>query len=192
MPLQAVKDEIFLSTSPHVRRFAEGAIAAAFGRPILDVACGSGRNALFLAQLGATVICIDKELSPFHANLQRRREFVAPLSKRLLPRKIDLVKDRWPFERGSVGGIINIHFFLPALLPHFACSLAPGGHLLLETISGHGDNYLELPQQGELKAALVDAFDVAFYMERTVGPSGHNAVAVKVLARRKEYHHLSS
>ena len=156
------------------------------------MACGSGRNALFLVQLGATVICIDKELSPFHANLQRKREFVAPLSKRLLPRKIDLVKDRWPFERGSVGGIINVHFFLPALLPHFACSLAPGGHLLLETISGHGNNYLELPRQGELKAALIDAFDVAFYVERLVGPSGHNAVAVKVLARRKEYHHLSS
>jgi hypothetical protein len=103
-----------------------------------------------------------------------------------LSQEIDLVKERWPFAPQSVGGIINVHFLLPALFPHFADSLAPGSYLLLETVAGHGENYLELPQRGTLKSALRQAFDLEFYEERSVGPSEHNAVTVKVLARRKE------
>ncbi len=185
MPLQTIRDEISRATSPLVRRFAEQVVAAASERPILDVACGSGRNAIFLARMGGTVICIDKDLSPFDANLQRWREFVTVSAKRLQPRRIDLLRDRWPFERGNVGGVINIHFLFPPLFPLFASSLAPSGYLLLETVAGHGDNYLELPQEGALKAILADAFDLVFYEERSVGPSKHHAVAVKVLARRK-------
>jgi SAM-dependent methyltransferase len=185
VPLQAVKDVIARATSPLVRRFAEQLIAAASGRPILDVACGSGRNAFFLAGLGATVICIDKDLSSFAANLRQRCGSLTTLSNLLLPKKIDLVRDEWPFTPGSIGAIINVHFLMPALFPHFASSLAPNGFLLLETVSGHGENYLELPQKGELKAALGDAFDFASYQERSVGPSDHHAVVVKLLARRK-------
>jgi len=36
----------------------------------------------------------------------------------------------------------------------FAISLVPQAYLLLETVSGQGENYLELPHQGELRAAL--------------------------------------
>lgn len=185
VPPQAVKNEIARATSPLVRKFAEKVIAAAVGKPILDVACGSGRNALFLARLGCAVICIDKNLSALNANLQRRRGFLTTSSKRLFSKEIDLVKDHWPFGPRSVGGIINIHFLLPQLFPFFASSLVPNGYLLLETVPGFGGNYLELPQEGELKAALEYAFDLEFYEERSVGPSEHNAVAVKVLARRK-------
>jgi len=56
---------------------------------------------------------------------------------------------------------------------------------LLETVSGHGENYLELPQRGELRAVLKPAFDLAFYEERPAGPSEQRAVAVKLLARRQ-------
>lgn len=185
VPPQAVKDEIARATSPLVRKFAEKVIAAAVGKPILDVACGSGRNALFLAKSGCIVVCIDKDLSSFNANLQLQRWFLTTSSKRLFSKEIDLVKDHWPFGPRSVGGIINIHFLLPQLFPFFASSLVPNGYLLLETVPGFGGNYLELPQEGELKAALAYTFDLEVYKERPIGRSEHNAVTVKLLARRR-------
>ena len=49
-----------------VRRFGEKVAKAAGDMPVLDVACGSGRNAIFLRQLGCTVICMDNDLSRLH------------------------------------------------------------------------------------------------------------------------------
>jgi len=185
MPRNVVQDEILRDAAPFVRKCAEKIVAAAAGKPILDVACGSGRNAILLARLGGTVICIDKDLSALDVNLKRRRRILAAFATRLIPERIDLLKDAWPFGPGSVGGIINVHCLLTAILPAFATSLTPQAYLLLETVPGHGANYLELPQRGALRAALEPAFDVAFYEERPAGPSGRNAVTVKLFARRK-------
>jgi SAM-dependent methyltransferase len=183
---EMVEDSIFWAASPFVRKFAKQVIASSSGKPILDVACGSGRNALFLERMGGTVICIDRDLSSFNANLKRQFRFVRTLGMKLVPKKVDLVKDPWPFDPHSVGGIINVDFLMPTLFPLFARSLVPGGCLLLETVAGRGGNYLELPQEGELKAVLGFAFDLEFYEERLVGPSDCNAVVVKLLARRKQ------
>ena len=63
-------------------------------------------------------------------------------------------------------------------------SLAPGGYLLLETVSGRGGNYLELPTAGAIRADLQNAFCFERYEERKVGPVDANSVAVKLLAKR--------
>jgi SAM-dependent methyltransferase len=170
-----------LEACPLVRRFGEKIAETAGGMPVLDVACGSGRNAIFLRQLGCTVICMDNDLSRLQTDSTSQSA-----SGSLHPHQIDLVRDPWPFSPHSVGGIINIHFTLLALFPHFESSLLPSGYLLLETVPGVGGNYLELPKEGELKAALGNAFDYELYKERQVGPSGHNAVTVKLLARRRK------
>jgi len=185
MPRNVLKDEILRDAAPFVRKYAEQIVAAAAGKPILDVACGSGRNAILLARLGGTVICIDKDLSALDANLKRQRGILTAFATRLISERIDLLKEPWPFGPRSVGGIINVHCMLTALLPAFAISLTPQAYLLLETVPGHGANYLELPQRSALKATLELAFDMAFYKERSAGPSERDAVAVKLLARRK-------
>jgi len=185
MPPPIVKDEIYRDAAPFVRRCAERIVAAANGKPILDMACGSGRNTILLARLGGTVICIDRGLSTLDGNLKRQRRILAGFATRLIPERIDLLSDPWPFGPRSIGGIINVHCFLTALLPAFALSLTPQAYLLLETVPGHGANYLELPQRGALHVALEPAFDLASYEERPAGPAEHNAVVVKLLARRK-------
>lgn len=170
-----------LEACPLVKRFGEKIAEAADGMPILDVACGSGRNAILLQQLGCTVICMDVNLSRLDVESTS-----LSASGSLRPHQIDLVKDPWPFSPCSIGGIINIHFTLPTLFPQFESSLIPHGYILLETVPGVGGNYLELPQEGDLKVALGDAFEFEFYKERHVGPQEHNAVTVKLLARRRE------
>lgn len=164
-----------------MRRFASKIAGAAAGLPILDVACGSGRNGLFLHNLACTVICVDNDLTRFqtqgHASVGN-----------LVSRQLDLVKNAWPFGECSLGGIVNVHFLLPALFPYFERSLAPGGYLLLETVPGCGGNYLELPKVGRLRSSFGKAFVVESYQERRVGPRGHGAVTVKMIARRRRIH----
>jgi hypothetical protein len=106
-------------------------------------------------------------------------------SGQLVLQRLDLVKDPWPFGPCTVGGILNIHYFAPALFPLFASSLSPGGYLLLETFPGCGENYLDLPKAGEVRTALVNAFDLEVYKEDKVGPPAYNAVTVQTLARRR-------
>jgi SAM-dependent methyltransferase len=161
-----------------VRRFGSKIVAAAIGKPILDVACGSGRNALFLAALGCTVICVDRDL----CKLQNQKRHLR-VSRKLILRPMDLVKDSWPFGPCTVGGIVNVHFLLPQLFPHFHRSLSPGGYLLVETVPGHGGNYLELPKARELRIALEKGFEIELYKETKVGPTDYDAVTVRLLAR---------
>jgi len=173
--------------APLVRRFAAKIAKASGGLPILDVACGSGRNAFPLRKLGCTVICIDRDLSrlptqppSIHSDLS------GPAAPELIPRQMDLLKDGWPFGESSIGGIINIHFFCLSLFPAFERSLAPGGYLLLETVPGCGGNYLELPKAGTVKSFFEKSLDLEFYREHGVGPKGTDAVTVRMLARMRK------
>lgn len=169
-PLPPQRD---LTPSAFVRTCAEKLVQAAGGRPILDAACGSGRNGWYLASLGCEVIFADCDLTPLHDRA------------RCVSVEIDLARDPWHFARRALGGIVNVHFLLPGLFPHFAASLAPGGYLLLETVPGCGHNYVELPTAGSLRQELAGDFTFEEYRERTVGPPGCGAVTVRLLARRR-------
>jgi SAM-dependent methyltransferase len=172
----STQEALLLDACPLIRRFCAKVADAAMGKPILDIACGTGRNAFPLAALGCTVICADNDLSRFSSP--------KGMAKRLILRPLDLIVDAWPFKRSSAGGIVNIHFLLPSLFPYFKSSLLPGAYLLLETVPGCGRNYLELPKEGQLRSLLKGSFDLEFYKERSVGPQGCGAVAVQLLARK--------
>jgi SAM-dependent methyltransferase len=165
--------------SPLVRRFGSKIVNAAVEKPILDAACGSGRNAIFLAKLGGNVICVDRDLTKLQS-----QDLPSPISRRLILRQLDFVKNAWPFEPCTLGGLVNVHFFLAALFPFFEESLSPGGYLLFETVPGYGGNYLELPKAGQLKALLGKAFDIEYYKEAKVGPADYDAVTVRLLAKK--------
>lgn len=175
-----------LEPSSLVRRFGTKVVSASDGKAVLDVACGSGRNAFFLSSLGASVICMDRELARFRENLAiNATTNVFERADKLIPHQIDLMSMPWPFGRESVGGIVNVHFTLPTLFPFFASSLIPDGYLLLETVPGCGDNFMQLPKAGELKTALEANFKFEIYRERLIRPAESKAVTVKLAARRR-------
>ncbi|MFZ0739559.1 MAG: class I SAM-dependent methyltransferase [Candidatus Acidiferrales bacterium] len=170
---------------PFLRRFATYIVGSNLDAPILDVACGAGRNAVFLAQSGRQVICIDKDLT----ELRMRCSSDPPRDNccdNLQLCEMDLVHDPWPFGAGTAGAIISVHFLLPALFPRFESSLLPGGYLLIETVPAHGGNYLELPRAGELRFAFQRAFDFEYYRERKAGPGNYDAVTVQLFAKRRQ------
>lgn len=185
--IRQLRNKSIFPCSPLVRRFSPRIARAAAELPIVDVASGSGRNALPFYDLGCYIICIDRDLTQLGAQLSKpslgsRR--TALLQLNLF--QMNLAKDAWPFADSSLGGIINVHFFLQALLPLFERSLSPGGYLLMETFPGHGGNYLQLPKAGSVRTDLEGGFDFEFYKEGRVGPSGYDAVTVRLVARRRQ------
>jgi tellurite methyltransferase len=159
-----------------VRRFGARIVEAANGAPIVDVGCGAGRNAVYLARLGGVVICLDR-----NSELLRR----LPPVKRIVPLHLDLATERWPFAQGQLGGIVSVHCLIPALFRQFESSLSsPGGRLLIETVPAHGGNFIELPNEGQLRRAFAEAFQFEFFKEKKAGPVGCGKVTVRLLAKR--------
>jgi SAM-dependent methyltransferase len=166
-------------------------IAVQHEHPILDAGCGAGRNAVALAQRGLTVICADRDadrlarLAQFAPQYLLEHSIPGRRPGQLLPVRAELRRDRSLFRNGSLGAIVAIHFLDIAILECFSQSLVHGGHLFIETFGGHGENYLDLPKPGQLRAILQSDFDLVFYREKEVGPPSHRAVSVKLLGRRR-------
>src|ERR1700730_8841749 len=80
--------------SPLVRRFAQRIASAAGHAPVLDDACGTGRNVIIFYYLGCMVVGVDKDLTRFNfQNFQPPPERGA----RLCLGQLDLFRDAWPF-----------------------------------------------------------------------------------------------
>jgi SAM-dependent methyltransferase len=184
--LAEVNGEDRLTPSPAVRKFGHEIVSAAGGRPILDVACGRGRNSAWVSSLGGCVAAIDIDLSGISAH---RNDLppstLADALRRVELQRLDLINEPWPYPPSSIGGIINIHFLYKPLLKAFSRSLISGGLLLLETVDARGGNYRQLPEVGFLRKALGEQFEFPLYRERQVRTPGVNAVSVMLVAKRR-------
>ena len=110
---------------PHPSAFLEqcAALLPRRGRA-LDLACGAGRNALFLAQRGLVVDAVD--ISTVALARGRERAGDLPINWR----ELDLDEGFEPAERYDV--IVNIRFVNLDLVRSLVPALRPGGVLLVE------------------------------------------------------------
>lgn len=134
--------------SPWVRRFAP-LIAAG---EVLDLACGGGRHARFLAAMEHEVLAVDRD----SAALTRA---AGPGIKTV---QCDLESEAaeksagWPFQRARFQGIVVTNYLHRPLFAALLDSLAPGGVLIYETFAignerfGKPSNPDFLLQRGEL------------------------------------------
>lgn len=118
--------------SPWVARFAQSIPAGS----VLDVACGSGRHARFLQELGFDVLAIDRDAA---ALAEVAKSGIATL-------RIDLENGPdgdvvWPFGPCRFSGIIVTNYLHRPLLVRLAASLAPGGMLIYETFARGNEAY---------------------------------------------------
>ncbi len=134
-----------LDPSPWLRRFTpilpkEGVI--------LDMACGAGRHALYLAQLGYQVLAVDRD--------------IASLSLSKLPlidlEAHDLEGEFWPLQNRQFSGIVVTNYLYRPYLNFLPKMLVEGGVLIYETFAlgnaqfGKPSNPDFLLQPGELLA----------------------------------------
>lgn len=97
------------------------------GRRALDIACGEGRNSIFLAQQGFQVTGLD--ISDVGLDKARQRADAAGVKVDF--QQVDL--DGYRFTEGF-DLIINFNFLQRELIPLAIEALSPGGVLIVDTI----------------------------------------------------------
>ena len=102
------------------------------GARVLDLACGHGRHALFLAARGAHVVAVDREAAVLATFAD------APGVE---TRVLDLESGAWPFAGERFDAIVAVHYLYRALFPHLLASLANDGVVLYETFAAGNAAY---------------------------------------------------
>ncbi len=120
-----------MTSLPHLMQDAPSAWVARHAARIpvgevLDLACGGGRHARWLAARGWSVLAVDRD----PAALQR----AAGADIVTLEADLEGGAD-WPFAAGRFAGIVVTNYLHRPLFPEILASLAPGGVLIYETFA---------------------------------------------------------
>jgi SAM-dependent methyltransferase len=149
------------------------------GTRALDVACGTGRHARWLARLGFTVDALDISEVAIEA-----LQGVAGVHARA----VDL--EREPLPTGAYDVVVLINYLQRDLFAGAAAALAPGGVLIGETVTrahveqlGHSFDERFLLEPGELREAF-GSLEVLRYEEAVVQRSGRSRAVAAIVAQR--------
>lgn len=156
------------------------------GGRALDVACGDGRNALYLAQLGYMVDAID--VSDVAIDALRAETQARGLTMTIAPRVVDL--EREPLPAGPYDVVVMLNFLQRDLFDGLAHALAPAGLLVFETLArshvdelGHSFNPAYLLEPGELLSAFAQ-LEIVDHREGVAQRSGSPRGVAGIVARR--------
>lgn len=121
------------SPSNWLKRF--GPLLQAQSGTILDLACGAGRNSLYLKSLNLPVLGVDREAQGFHAlNIAGVKTMQFDLAAG------ELGYD-WPFGENAFAAIVVCNYLHRPLFPHLIASLQDNGLLIYETFAAGNENF---------------------------------------------------
>jgi tellurite methyltransferase len=154
----------------------------------LDVACGAGRNALFLAGAGYAVDAVDISA----AGLERGRVTAEERGVDVGWHCADLEEVPGALPSGPYDLVVWVRYVNAALWPEIVSRLAPGGHLLVEqhlvtsaNVVGPTSAAFRLGP-GELVRAAANLEAVYEHEGLIVDPDGRNAALAQLVARRAD------
>jgi len=148
------------------------------GGAVLDVACGSGRHARWLARLGFEIDAVDRDPALF-----------ADPPHGVTVLGADLEGAPWPYAGRAFDAIVVTNYLHRPLLPVLVRALEPGGVLIYETFAqgnerfGKPSNPAFLLAPGELLEAVRGSLRVIAYEDLTVEEP--RPAAVQRLAARR-------
>lgn len=166
--------------SPIVERF----YTEVSGRQALDLACGAGRNTLFLAEKGFRVDAVDIS----EVALDALRERVSGLDVRIIEADLESFvpeKDRYDL-------IVKTNYLDRALIERAKTGLVPGGIFVVETYMEDSANEKQdsnpdfLLRKGELQEIFAEGFEIMLY--ETFWNEGYEKYRMKkaaIAARKK-------
>ncbi len=168
---------------------------SAFGKPVVDLACGDGHNGLFLAQQGLPVLLVDRSDARLASARRHARQAGLPITIR----QLDLeTEGPAPLPPGSAGGILVFRFLHRPLIPVIKSALETGGILIYETFTrdqaryGRPVNPDYLLRPAELKNWFA-GWDLIHYFEGTAGPPARSIAQIvcrKPISQRRDLHEL--
>ncbi len=134
--------------SPFLTREIDRIKKLAPGTKALDIACGEGRNSVFLARHGFSVTGLDISDKGLEKGVKRAQAIGVDVEFRRVDLEDYIIQERFDL-------ILNFNFLLRELIPLEVAALNPGGVLLFDTImasdqllQNHKPSYLLQP--GEL------------------------------------------
>jgi hypothetical protein len=148
------------------------------GAPVLDLATGAGRNALFFAGRRHLVTAVDCDLTrlPEAANIERLQADLEDGSA-------------WPLAGRRFGVAVVTRYLYRPLMPQLLDSIASGGMLLYETFMEGNERFgrpsrpEHLLKDGELLELVRGRFSVIAYEARLVSEP-RMAMVQRIAARR--------
>ena len=132
---------------------------------VLDLACGRGRHALFLAALGHRVLGVDRDPQSLAA--------ITP-SDRIETLQSDLETEDWPLRDRRFGAIVVTNYLHRPLFPALLDALDDEGVLIYETFAkgnerfGKPSNPAYLLAPGELLDIVRGRLHVIAYEDRVL------------------------
>jgi SAM-dependent methyltransferase len=165
-----------LEPSPWVTRWMT---LARPGGTVLDLACGSGRHARWLALMGFEVTAVDRDASQFAD---------PPAAIELL--EADLEAGPWPCADRRFDAIVVTNYLHRPLMPTLVDSLDAGGVLVYETFArgnerfGKPSNPAFLLAPGELLEAVRGSLRVVAYEDLVV--EAPRPAAIQRICSRRE------
>lgn len=171
---------------PDIFATQQAAGAGEAGLRALDLACGAGRNALYLARLGYRVDALD-----ISSEALARAEQTALKEKLAISWIVHDLDHGLPRGLRDYDLILIMRYLDLSLVAAAAERLSPGGYLICEShlasdepVIGPRDAAFRA-QQGEL-LSVVQGLDVAEYWEgSTQDPDGRAVALARLVARRQ-------
>jgi len=150
-------------------------LALPAGFPILDLACGYGRNSVFLTEQGYEVVAADFCRKMLVDGWCTSNPLVRPVN---LNARLPL-----PFVDSSFAAVIVVHFYAVGLFRNIRNMVVPGGYIFYESISARGGNANELPAPGVAQEDLVPEYTFLEHQERLISGARSRAT-LRLIARR--------
>ena len=135
-----------MKPSPWVERWAP--LIASSG-PVLDVAAGRGRHALWLAGRGHAVTAVDRDA-----------EALAGIGPGVETLVADLEGAAWPLPGRRFDAVVVTNYLWRPLWPHLREALAPGGVLIVETFAA-GNESVGRPRNPDFLLGLGELLGLA-------------------------------
>jgi tellurite methyltransferase len=156
----------------------------------LDVACGNGRNAFWLAARGLRTVAIDRDAAEIAGIRERAERQRLPLRADIA----DLETGEATLPVAAYDLIVAVHYLHRPLFPALRAALRPGGILVYETFTraqaqrGKPTNPAFLLEPGELRE-LVAPLEVLVEREGDFeGKMLASVIAVRPLDQARERH----
>lgn len=151
---------------------------------VLDIACGAGRNAIYLARLGHTVTGVDYSVEGLRIAEQRAQ--AAGVDLALVPADLDT----WMPPQASFDLITCFYYLNRSIWQRLSDALRPNGLIMIETFTtaqlafNPKINPAFLLQPGEL-AATFAGWQILISREATLtDPNGWQKAVASLLARK--------